>query len=86
MDGKTFVGWNPYLLEPMGMSNDNGKTWKKVGKGNTEVIDLMNDARTDNDEENEIFDGNKTPKKEKAYRLLMAYNSNDGFGKDGKEL
>ena len=46
----------------------------------------MNDARTDEDDENEIFDGNKTEKKEHAYRLLMAYNSNDGFSPDGKEL
>ena len=86
MDGKTFVGWNPYLLEPSRMSNDNGKTWKKVDRGDKEVVDLMNDARTDNDDENEIFDGNKTPKKEQAYRLLMAYNSNDGFDKNGREL
>lgn len=46
----------------------------------------MNDYRTDSDDENEIFDGNKTPDKEKAYRLLMAYNSNDGLGPDGREL
>ena len=32
MDGKTFVGWNPYAMQPVGMSADNGKTWKNVGK------------------------------------------------------
>ena len=87
LDGKVFVGWNPYALEPVRMSNDNGETWKDIDKSDQEVIALMNDSKPDsNDDDNEIFDGNKTNEKEQAYRLLMSYNSNDGTSADGREL
>ena len=88
MDGKTYVGWDPYQLIPVRCSNDAGKTWQDVDKNDPEVKAYMKgeSALGSDKEVDEIFDGNRNEKKEEAYRLLMAYNSNDGTDENGKEF
>ena len=86
MDGKVYVGWNPYALEPVRMSNDAGKTWSEVDRSDPEFVEyLKGEQGGGEDDTSGIFDGNKTEEKEKVYRLLMKYNSNDGVDADGKE-
>ena len=90
-DGKVLVVWNSYALLPIRYSNDLGATWTDVDADSPEYKELvasMDKKYNANESQREkaIFDGNKTPEKEQVYRLLMAYNSNDGFDETGKPL
>lgn len=82
-DGKTCVIWNSYALIPERFSNDNGATWKEIDKNSPEFIEYLENTKKGSYSDNEtgrqdaIFCGNKTPEKEQAYKILMAYNSND---------
>lgn len=82
-DGKTCVIWNSYALIPERFSNDSGQTWKEIDKNSPEFIEYLEQTKKGSYSDNEtgrqdvIFCGNKTPEKEKAYRVLMAFNSND---------
>ena len=82
-DGKTCVIWNSYALIPERFSNDNGQTWKDIDKNSPEFKEYLENTKKGSYSDNEtgrqdvIFCGNKTPEKEQAYRILMAYNSND---------
>ena len=87
MDGKVYVGWNPYALEPMRMSKDAGETWTDIDRNDPELVAYLNDeVSKDDGSESAIFDGNRTDEKEKVYRLMMQYNSNDGYSDSGEEL
>ena len=89
MDGITYVGWDPYKLIPVRSSNDAGATWKDIDKKDPEYkkyIAGRSVADDGKEEYNRIFDGKFSTTKDIAYRLLMAYNSNDGYSADGKEL
>ena len=91
-DGKVLVVWNSYALIPERVSHDCGKTWEETDKSSPEYKEYLELAKkgsyNDNEDErlNEIFCCNKTPEKEKIYRLLMKYNSNDGFDEKGIDL
>ncbi len=41
MDGKVYVGWNPYALEPVRMSKDAGKTWEDVDRTDPELVEYL---------------------------------------------
>ena len=90
-DGKVLVVWGSYALRPTRVSNDCGQTWTDCDKNSLEYKEYI--AKTSNYDyksnqegrKARIFDGNPTPEKEKIYRMLMAYNSNDGEA-NGKEI
>ena len=78
MDGLTYVGWKPYELEPVGYTNDNGKTWKYLKKSDSLYKAYVKGKSVASTEDpNVVYDGNKTPEKEQAYKLLRAFNAND---------
>ena len=85
----TYVGWDPYKLTPVRSSNDAGATWKEIDKNDKDYkayVAGRSVADDGKEEYNRIFDGKFTKKKDIAYRLLMAHNSNDGTTAEGKEL
>ena len=89
MDGITYVGWDPYKLIPVRSSKDAGASWNDVDKNDPDYKAYVKGRSVvdDNKEEmDKIFDGKFTTKKDIAYRLLMAYNANDGTSADGKEF
>ena len=89
LDGLTYVGWDPYKLTPVRSSNDAGATWKEIDKNDKDYkayVAGRSVADDGKEEYNRIFDGKFTKKKDIAYRLLMAHNSNDGTTAEGKEL
>lgn len=91
-DGKTLVVWNSYALMPERMSKDCGKTWEDIDKNSPEYKEYLELSKKGSYNENEsgrrdvIFDGNPTPEKEEAYKILMAFNSNDGYDEKGNPL
>lgn len=91
-DGNTLVIWNSNRLIPVKYSNDLGQTWKDCDKNSEVYKEYLRAAESANYTVNEpkykdaIFDGNKTTEKKEIYRLLMAFNSNDGVNEKGKSL
>ena len=91
-DGNTLVIWNSNRLIPVKYSNDLGQTWKDCDNNSEVYKEYLRAAENANYTVNEpkyqdsIFDGHKTPEKKKVYRLLMAFNSNDGVNDKGKSL
>ena len=91
-DGNTLVVWNSNRLIPVKYSNDLGQTWKDCDKNSEVYKEYLKAAENANYAVNEpkykdsIFNGHKTPEKKEVYRLLMAFNSNDGVNEKGKSL
>lgn len=91
-DGNTLVIWNSNRLIPVKYSNDLGQTWQECDKNSEVYKEYLKAAENANYAINEpkykdsIFDGHKTPEKKEIYRLLMAFNSNDGVNEKGKSL
>lgn len=73
-DGRTYVGWSPYELQPTRFTNDNGATWAECDRSTPEYREYMEGYT---DEIDDPFNGKKTPKKEAIYRLFQKYSSND---------
>lgn len=90
-DGKVLVVWNSYSLQPVAVSNDMGQTWSECDKNSPEYQEYLKKSSSYNPMGNQegrrskIFDGNPTPEKERVYRQLMAYNSNDAEVNGGSE-
>lgn len=88
-DGKTLVIWNNHRLVPRQYSNDNGATWKPIDKTDPRYIDYLrrsnlNDVNAHHqDHINSIFDSHWTEEKEKIYRYLTAFSSNDIEDREG---
>lgn len=83
-DGNTLVVWNYEALQPVRMTKDGGLTWEDVDPEDPRVKDFLEHRKDAYDYKanekkrlNKAFGGNWTEEKEKVYRLLMAYNSND---------
>lgn len=68
-DGLVGVVWSPYDCN-MTRKSVNGGEWEKIG------VRPGYDA-SDDDVVERIFDGNKTPEKDKVYRLLCAYKGDN---------
>jgi hypothetical protein len=83
-DGKTAVILNPYSMKPLRISFDNGNSWTSINNKDERYIDYLEHlddseytAEINEGNKHRIFDGNETEIKNKIYRLLMAYNSDD---------
>lgn len=89
-DGCTLVVWNSDRLIPRQFSTDKGNTWQDFDKNTPEYLEYVEDAKKmvynyNYDEyKTKIFDGHITVEKKEIYRLLLAYNSNDGLDNKGK--